>query len=116
MHCHFSSMGKSDEQSMQQWIAYVHDIAHHLEGANFKVNDINLIIALTQGLPKEYEPLIASLDATPVDQINVESVITHIPNEEQCQTSDQEVTSMPLVQIATGQHPWTPRNSSITGC
>ena len=101
---------------MQQWIASVHDIAYHLEGANFKVNDINLIIALTQGLPKEYEPLIVSLDATPVDQINVESVITHLLNEEQCQTSDQEVTSMPLVQIATGQCPWTPRNSSITGC
>ena len=59
-------MGKSDEQSMQQWNASVHDIAHHLEGANFKVNDINLIIALIQGLPKEY----VSLDATPVNQSN----------------------------------------------
>ena len=40
-----------------------------------------------------------------INQINVESVITHLLNEEQCQTSDQEVTSMLLVQMATGQHP-----------
>ena len=106
MHCHFFSMGKSDEQSMQQWNASVHDIAHHLEGANFKVNDINLIIALTQGLPKEYKLLLSPLmQPLSIDQINVESVITHLLNEEQCQTSDQEVTSMLLVQMATGQHP-----------
>jgi len=78
------------EHTMEAWIASVCDAAHRLEAADFEVKDIDLIVALTQGLPEEYFPLIVSLDATPIDQLDVDSVITQLLNEEQCQTSNQE--------------------------
>jgi len=48
--------------------------------------DIDLIIALTQGLPDRYDPFIISLDATPIDQLSVDSVITRLLNEESHQS------------------------------
>jgi hypothetical protein len=63
-----------EEKSMEAWIASVQDMAHCFKAANFEITDINLIIALTQGLPDCYDPFIVSLDATPIDQLNVDSV------------------------------------------
>ena len=52
----------------------------------FEVTDIDLIIALTQGLPNCFDAFIVSLDATPIDQFSVDSVITHLLNEESHQS------------------------------
>jgi hypothetical protein len=82
----FLYMVMDKEKSMQAWVASVWDIAHHLEAANFEVTDIDLIIALTQGLPDRYDSFIVALDATPIDQLSVDSVITHLLNEESCQS------------------------------
>ncbi|KIM73829.1 hypothetical protein PILCRDRAFT_14895 [Piloderma croceum F 1598] len=71
-----------EDQSMEAWIASVWDIVHHLESADFEVMDIDLVISLTQGLPDHYDPFIVSLDATPIDQLNVNSVIVCLLNEE----------------------------------
>jgi hypothetical protein len=49
MHQKFFYM--DEEKSMEAWIASVRDIAHCLEAADFEVTDIDLIVALTQGLP-----------------------------------------------------------------
>jgi hypothetical protein len=95
----FFSMVKGDK-TMEAWIASVCDAAHRLEAADFEVKDIDLIVALTQGLPEEYFPLIVSLYATPIDQLNVNSVITRLLNEEQRQTSNQEHAG----QIAIAAH------------
>lgn len=84
----FFNMHKLEEQSMQAWIASVRDAAYRLESADFEVKDIDLIIALTQGLPEIYNSLIISLDATPVDKLTVEAVITRLLNEEYRQTAD----------------------------
>jgi len=81
MHQKFFYMVMDEEKSMEAWIASVWDIAHRLEAADFEVMDIDLIIAMTQGLPDRYDPFIVSLDATPVDQLNVDSVIIHLLNE-----------------------------------
>jgi gag-polypeptide of LTR copia-type/Zinc knuckle len=78
----FFYMTKDDSQSMQAWIASIWDAAYCLKAADFEVQDIDLIIALTHGLPDKYTPLIVSLDATPIDQLNIDSVITHLINEE----------------------------------
>jgi hypothetical protein len=64
----FFTMVKGD-LTMAAWIASVRDAAHRLEAADFEVKDIDLIVALTQGLPIEYASLIVSLDATPIDQL-----------------------------------------------
>jgi hypothetical protein len=43
-------MVKDEAQPMQAWIAAVKNTAFKLEAANFEVCNIDLIIALTQGL------------------------------------------------------------------
>jgi hypothetical protein len=81
----FFSMTKQDSQPMQAWIASMRHAAFELEAADFVVRDINLIIALTQGLPESYSSVIVSLNATPPDQLKPDSVIIRLLNEETCQ-------------------------------
>jgi len=97
MHRKFFYMVMDEEKSMEAWIASVRDIAHRLEAADFEVTDIDLIIALTQGLPDRYDPFIVSLDATPIDQLNVDSVIICLLNEESCQHRNDPGTDITLL-------------------
>jgi hypothetical protein len=60
----------------------VRNAAFQLEAANFEVKKLNLIIALTQGLPESYSSLIVSLDTAPLSELKVDSVINHLLNEE----------------------------------
>jgi hypothetical protein len=85
MHQKLFYMVMDEEKSMEAWIASVRDMAHRFEAANFEVTDIDLIIALTQGLPNHYDPFIVSLNTTPIDKLNVDSVIVCLLNEESCQ-------------------------------
>ncbi|RDB31020.1 hypothetical protein Hypma_000182 [Hypsizygus marmoreus] len=81
---------KHDDISMQAWIAQVRDAAFHLEAAEFPVDDLDLIIVLTQGLPESYDPLIITLDSTPIDELDVDNIITCLLNEETRQKGDKE--------------------------
>jgi len=78
----FFSMEKEEGVSMQAWIALVHNAAFQLEAADFEVKELNLIIALTQGLPESYSSLIVSLDTAPLSELKVDSVINRLLNEE----------------------------------
>ena len=82
MHRRFFSMEKEEGVSMQAWIVLVHNAAFQLEAANFEVKELNLIIALTQGLPESYSSLIVSLDTAPLSEPKVDSVINRLLNEE----------------------------------
>ena len=83
-----------EEKSMEARIASVHDIAHRLGAADFEVTDINLIIALTEGLSNCYDPFIVSLDTSPTDQLSVDSVISHLLNEESRQSCFHDTTAL----------------------
>jgi hypothetical protein len=78
----FFFMTKGDSQSMQAWIAAVRHAAFELEAADFEIRDIDLIIALTQGLPESYSSFIVSLDATPPDELSIDTLIVRLLNEE----------------------------------
>jgi len=90
-------MDEEKEKSMDAWIASVRDMAHCFEAANFEITDIDLIITLTQGLPDRYDPFIVSLDATPIDQLNVNSIIVHLLNEESCKGHNDPGTDTALL-------------------
>jgi len=92
-------MVMDEEKSMEAWIASVRDIAHCLEAADFEVMDIDLIIALTQGLPDRYDPFIISLDTTPIDQLSVDSVITCLLNEESRQLRFHDTAALSRSQL-----------------
>jgi hypothetical protein len=94
-----------EEKSMEAWIASVRDIVHRLEAADFEVTDIDLIIALTQGLPNRYDPFIISLDATPIDQLSVDSVITRLLNEESRQSHFHDTAALSRSQL--GKKTWS---------
>lgn len=98
---------------MEQWIASVRDIAHRLNATNFKVQDIDLIIALTQGLSEEYTSMVVSLDATPIDKLTVDFVVSRLLNEEQRQNS---AIVDPPGRAMVARHPsrpqWTPHSHS----
>ena len=86
----FFSMTKDHSQSMQAWIAAVRQAAFELESADFEVRKIDLIIALTQGLPESYSSFIVSLDATPPDQLKVDILIMRLLNEETRQSGSNK--------------------------
>ena len=90
-------MVMDEEKLMELWIASVWDIAHCLEAADFEVKHIDLIITLTQGLPDCFNPFIVSLDATPIDQLNVDSVITCLLNEESRQGHNDPGADITLI-------------------
>jgi hypothetical protein len=90
-------MVMDEEKPMEAWIASVRDIAHRLKAADFEVKDIDLIITLTQGLPDRFDPFIVSLDATPIDQLNVDSVIARLLNEESRQGCNDPGTDITLI-------------------
>ena len=78
----FFFMKKEPNQTMQAWIAAVRHTAFQLEAADFEVRDLDLIIALTQGLPESYSSFTISLDSTPLKDLNVNFVIRRLLNEE----------------------------------
>ena len=82
----FHTLKKTDDISMQAWIATVRHTTFKLKEVDVDVSDEDLILVLTVGLPPSYENFIVSLDATPSDELTLEHVITHLMNEESCQS------------------------------
>jgi len=81
---------------------------HRLEAANFEVTDIDLIIALTQGLPNHHDPFIVSLDATPIDRLSVDSIITRLLNEESHQSRFEPGHDMTALSCSKlGKNTWS---------
>jgi len=70
---------------MQAWIAAVCHTTFQLEAADFEVGDLDLIIALTQGLLESYSSFTISLNSTPLKDLNVNFIITCLLNEESWQ-------------------------------
>ncbi|KDQ55340.1 hypothetical protein JAAARDRAFT_110450, partial [Jaapia argillacea MUCL 33604] len=78
----FLTAAKKDSQSMVSWIADVRRNAFKLEDIGVKVEDKDLILVLTMGLPPAYETFVVSLDSTPPDDLILEFVIARLLNEE----------------------------------
>jgi len=78
----FLTLRKSDEMSIQAWVAKVCCITFQLQEVGVDVSDKDVILALTLGLPLSYESFIISLDTTPPDQFTLNYVIMRLTNEE----------------------------------
>ena len=73
---------KSDEKSIQAWIAEVRCITFQMQEVGVDVSDEDIILSLTLGLPSSYELFIISLNTTPPDQFTLNYVIVCLMNEE----------------------------------
>lgn len=78
----FFSMRKAPNQQIQAWAAEVRHIGYLLERADFELDEMDRILALTQGLPEEYNPLIVALDSSPAETLTFEGVLERLLNEE----------------------------------
>ena len=80
--CCFLYMHKDYDQPMVSWISDVKNAAFQLEAAGVTTIDEDVILALTEGLPKSYSTFIIALDSIPANNLTLDTVITHLLNEE----------------------------------
>jgi hypothetical protein len=70
------------EGPMQNFIAEARRLALQLQEIGVTVDDEDIILVLTGGLPKSYDNFVITLDATPSDQLTLDYVVTRLLNEE----------------------------------
>ena len=71
----FLMMKKEKGQPMSQWIADVWLAAFHLWAIGVQIDDEDLILILTMGLPPFYKTFVVALDATPAHDLTLDNVI-----------------------------------------
>jgi hypothetical protein len=71
-------MKMKDDQRMASWIADVKGVVFQLSQIGVTLPDEDTILALTNGLPPSYGPLVLTLDSTPSEIFNLDYVIIHL--------------------------------------
>lgn len=67
----FLSMRKKSYQPMYQWIANVRGITFRLRSIGVTIDDEDLILVITMGLPPAYTTFVVALDSTPSNQLTI---------------------------------------------
>ena len=83
----FLTAKKLDGQTMAGWIGSIRSQVFTMEGAGIDVSDQDTILALTMGLPSDYDTVIINFDSTPTDQLTMDNVVARLLNEESRQAS-----------------------------
>ena len=76
----FFTARKKASEPMSAWISRIRGIANHLNEIGAKVDNEEIILALTMGLPDQYNNLIITLNSS--TQLELDTVITRLLNEE----------------------------------
>jgi hypothetical protein len=71
-----------DDQRMASWIADVKGVVFQLSQIGVTLPDEDTILALTNGLPPSYGPLVLTLNSTPSEIFNLDYVIVRLRTEE----------------------------------
>lgn len=85
----FNRLDKSADESMQSFISTARRLAAQLREVGATVDDEDLILAITGGLPRSYNTFIVSLDSTPADDLTLDYVVSRLLNEELRQVGDR---------------------------
>ena len=70
---------------MSSWIVEVCRISFQLMQMGVSVNDEEIILVLTMGLPPSYQTFVGTLEN--VNNLTLDYIINHLLNEESCQLS-----------------------------
>lgn len=71
----FLSAKKSMKQSMRAWIGYIRHLAFEMRHAGVTVTEMDMILALTMGLPASYDPVVVAFDSMPPSDLTIEVVV-----------------------------------------
>jgi hypothetical protein len=88
----FLTASMREDQTMQAWVGEVRSLAYRLKDIGVRVDDEEIIVVLTIGLPPAYKTLVISLDSVDTDKLTLEFVITRLLNEEAQQLGQPEQT------------------------
>lgn len=86
----FYTAKKAPSESMQAWIARIKRLAFRLSHIGVKVDDEDIVLALTMGLDSSYDAFIISLDSTPPENLTAEHVVDRLTNEEVRRSGDMD--------------------------
>jgi len=64
-----------------------------MEESGTAVSPLNIILALTMGLPPSYDLVIINFDSTPTDKLTFNNMVTRLLNEEKRQLSTHATSS-----------------------
>jgi hypothetical protein len=78
----FMSMHKPNDQKMSAWIGDVRSVAFRLSQVGVTVNDEDIILVLTMGLPASFDTFVIALDSTNAAALTLDYVIGRLLNEE----------------------------------
>jgi hypothetical protein len=82
----FMSMQMDDNQKMASWIGEVRGVAFCLKQAGITVDNEDVILVLTMGLPDSYNTFIVTLNSTDSSTLTLNYIIKQLLNEESRKT------------------------------
>ncbi|OJT09341.1 hypothetical protein TRAPUB_14204 [Trametes pubescens] len=85
-HHDFFQMRKHDDQPMSVWIANIRRAAFQLEEIGADLDDEDIILVLTSGLPPSLENFVIMLNATPTEALTLDYVVACLLNKESRQS------------------------------
>lgn len=87
------------EGPMQNFITEARRLALELQEIGVKIDDEDIILVLTRGLPPSYDNFVITLDSTPPTQLTLDYVVSRLLNEESRQTVDTHNRPSPVFVI-----------------
>lgn len=69
---------------MLTWIANVCTMAFQLHAIGVTVDDKDLILVLTTGLPRTYRTFVVSLNSTPANDLTLKNMISRLLDDKSC--------------------------------
>src|SRR5882672_6138026 len=76
----FLYMHKRDDQPIVSWVLDVKKAAFQLKAACVSTIDEDIILALTEGLPKSFSTFIVALDSLPPSELTLDNIVTRLLN------------------------------------
>ncbi|TFY76941.1 hypothetical protein EWM64_g7071 [Hericium alpestre] len=97
----FFSMTKLESESTMDWTSCVRSTALELFHSPVPVQDIDIILVITDDLPEEYQSIVTALDGIPFSDLTLSSVMSCISglesqlsrSQDRCSVSDQALVA-----------------------
>jgi gag-polypeptide of LTR copia-type/Domain of unknown function (DUF4219)/Zinc knuckle len=101
----FLRLQLNETETIQSFISTARRLANQLTEIGVTVDDEDIILVLTGGLPSSYDNFVVTLDSTPPSQLTLNYVITRLLNEETRQNGDTSPDNVTLSATSARRKP-----------